>query len=62
LVIDRATFDEPYQRSAGIEYTLVNGEFVVRDHELVQGSYPGKRIQRFPPQAKASGLMHLDHQ
>lgn len=47
-VIDRATFREPYQRSAGIEHVLVNGEFVVRDGELVQDAYPGRRIQRFP--------------
>ena len=45
-VIDVATFAEPAQASKGIEYVLVNGTFVVRDGDLVEGATPGVGIRR----------------
>lgn len=47
-VLDRATFEEPAQPSAGIPWVLVNGVFVVRDGELVDGAMPGRAIRRRP--------------
>ena len=47
-VIDRATFSEPAQASAGIPHVLVNGQFVVREGELVEGVMPGQPIRRRP--------------
>jgi len=47
-VIDRATFEEPAQPSAGIPHVLVNGQFVVRDGALVEGVMPGVAIRRNP--------------
>jgi len=44
-VIDRATFAEPAVPSAGIPHVLVDGVFVVRDGELVQGAMPGRAIR-----------------
>lgn len=45
-VIDQATFEDPFQASTGITHVLVNGQFVVRDDELLEGSFPGKRLLR----------------
>jgi len=45
-VIDRATFDNPAQASAGIPHVLVNGVFVVRDGKLVDGVLPGQPVRR----------------
>jgi dihydroorotase len=47
-VLDRATFAEPAQPSAGIPHVLVGGHFVVRDGELVEGVMPGEAIRRRP--------------
>jgi dihydroorotase len=44
-VIDRATFAEPALPSAGIPHVLVDGVFVVRDGELVEGALPGRAIR-----------------
>ena len=41
-VIDRATYQDPYQPSAGIEYVLINGSLVVNRGELLPGVYPGR--------------------
>ena len=41
-VIDRATYQDPYQPSAGIEYVLINGSLVVSRGELQPGIYPGR--------------------
>jgi N-acyl-D-aspartate/D-glutamate deacylase len=41
-VIDKATFDEPLQYSEGIPFVLVNGVFVVKDSQLVDGVHPGR--------------------
>jgi N-acyl-D-aspartate/D-glutamate deacylase len=48
-VIDKATFDEPLQYSAGIPFVLVNGVAVVKNGELVGGVLPG-RAARAPIQ------------
>ena len=45
-VIDRATFAEPAQPSAGIAHVFVGGVAVVRDSRLVDGALPGKPIRR----------------
>lgn len=45
-IIDRATFEKPMQYSKGIEHVLVNGQFVVRDGESLQGVFPGMAIIR----------------
>jgi N-acyl-D-aspartate/D-glutamate deacylase len=47
-VLDRATFAEPAQPSAGIPHVLVGGRFVVRDGELMDGAMPGRPIRRRP--------------
>ena len=46
LVIDKATFKKPAQASAGINYVLVGGTFVVKDGNLIKRVYPGKAIRR----------------
>jgi dihydroorotase len=45
-VVDRATFAEPAQASAGIPFVVVNGTVVVRRGELVPGVAPGRAIKR----------------
>jgi dihydroorotase len=44
-VIDKSTFEEPAQYSAGIKHVLVGGVFVVKDGKLVAESNPGKAIR-----------------
>ncbi|MGA2813161.1 MAG: amidohydrolase family protein [Candidatus Acidiferrum sp.] len=41
-VIDKATFEEPFQFSAGIPFVFVNGVAVVKDAQFVEGVFPGK--------------------
>ena len=41
-IIDRATFEEPLQFSAGIPYVLVNGVPVVAEGRTVSGTFPGR--------------------
>jgi dihydroorotase len=41
-VIDKATFDEPLQYSAGISYVFVNGVEVVKEGNLISGVFPGR--------------------
>ncbi len=41
-VIDKATFEDPLEFSAGISYVLVNGVPVVRDGATVSGVFPGR--------------------
>jgi N-acyl-D-glutamate deacylase len=45
-IIDRATFANPRQTSAGFRLVLVNGIAVVRDGELVRTAFPGRPIRR----------------
>ena len=44
-VLDRATFEEPFQPSAGVVHTLVGGVFVVRDGTLVERAFPGRGMR-----------------
>jgi dihydroorotase len=48
-VIDKATFEEPMQFSAGIPFVLVKGVAVVKNGQLVEGVFPG-RAARAPIQ------------
>jgi N-acyl-D-aspartate/D-glutamate deacylase len=41
-IIDKATFDDPLQYSAGIQFVLVNGVAVLKDGQLVEGVFPGR--------------------
>jgi dihydroorotase len=43
-IIDTADFDGGLTYSEGVQYLLVNGEFVVWDGELVDGARPGQAI------------------
>ena len=43
-VIDTATFEDGLSFSEGIRHTMVNGVFVVRDGETVEGVAPGRAI------------------
>jgi dihydroorotase len=47
-VLDRATFADPAQGSAGIPFVLVGGEFVVRDGELLEDAMPGTPVRVAP--------------
>ncbi len=47
-VIDRATYEDPMEPSAGIVHVLVGGTFVVRNSGIVEGAYPGQAIRRVP--------------
>jgi dihydroorotase len=44
-VIDRATFEDPFQPSAGIVHVLVEGVFVVRDEANVPDVAPGQGMR-----------------
>jgi N-acyl-D-amino-acid deacylase len=44
-IIDRATFDDPYKRSAGIPHVLVNGVPVIKDGKFA-GNYPGRALRK----------------
>jgi dihydroorotase len=47
-VLDRATFAEPAQPSAGIPWVLVGGVVVVRDGRIVASARPGRAVRRRP--------------
>jgi N-acyl-D-amino-acid deacylase len=49
-VIDRATFDNPHQYPAGIEYVIVNGVPVLEKGDHV-GSRPGKVLRKTSPRS-----------
>jgi N-acyl-D-aspartate/D-glutamate deacylase len=44
LVIDKATFEKGLEFSAGIEYVMVNGIFVLKNGKTVTGVLPGQPI------------------
>jgi N-acyl-D-aspartate/D-glutamate deacylase len=44
-VIDRATYEDSHQPSAGIAHVLVGGALVLRDGALVAGATPGRAIR-----------------
>jgi len=41
-VIDKATYEKPLQYSQGIQFVLVNGVPVVKDGQIVEGTFPGR--------------------
>ena len=43
-IIDTADFEGELTYSEGVEFVLVNGQFVVRDGSLVEGARPGRPI------------------
>jgi len=43
-IIDTATFEGELSYSLGVEFVLVNGQFVVRDGENVEGAFPGRPV------------------
>jgi N-acyl-D-aspartate/D-glutamate deacylase len=43
-IIDTATFEGELSYSLGVEFVLVNGQFVVRDGENVEGVFPGRAV------------------
>lgn len=43
-IIDTADFDGELSYSEGVEFVLVNGQFVVRDGSLVAGARPGQPV------------------
>lgn len=46
-VLDKATYTEPFQYNAGIEYVIVNGQ-VVLDHDQHTGARPGRALRKMP--------------
>ncbi len=44
-ISDMATFKQPQTASRGIQYVLVNGEFILKDGKLIEGSLPGQLIK-----------------
>ena len=44
-IIDRATYADPDAPSEGVRHVLVDGTAVVRDGEIVEGTYPGRAIR-----------------
>ena len=46
-VIDRSTYEQPFQYPEGIEYVVVNGQ-VALDHGKPTGAKPGRAIRRTP--------------
>ena len=43
-IIDKATFEKGLEFSAGIEYVLVNGTFVLRNGKTITGAFPGQPV------------------
>jgi len=41
-IIDKATFEDPLQYSAGISYVFVNGVAVVKEGDLISSIFPGR--------------------
>ena len=44
-VLDRATYEDPAQYSAGIDHVVVNGVVTLREGELVEGAAAGRAVQ-----------------
>ena len=43
-IIDKATFEKGLEFSAGIEYVLVNGSFVLKNGKTVSNVFPGQAV------------------
>jgi len=44
-IMDRATFDDPFQRPSGIKHVLVNGAPVIMEGKFC-GAFPGRVLRR----------------
>src|SRR6266487_1547776 len=53
-IIDRATYDEPFQYSDGIEYVIVNGQVVI-DKGTHTGARPGRALRHESAAAAGRG-------
>jgi N-acyl-D-aspartate/D-glutamate deacylase len=47
-ITDNATYSDPSRPSSGVRHLLVNGEFVVRDGELLPDALPGRGLRGAP--------------
>ena len=59
-VLDRSTYEEPFQYSEGFEYVLVNGE-VVLNRGAHTGARPGRALRHYSPiteKPKQIGMAH----
>jgi N-acyl-D-amino-acid deacylase len=45
-IADRATLDDPYQFSVGIDEVMVNGKKIVHQGKLIGGEYPGSILRK----------------
>ena len=43
-IIDKATFEKGLEFSAGIEYVMVNGTFVLKNGKTVAAVFPGQAV------------------
>ncbi len=43
-IIDKATFDKGLEFSTGVEYVIVNGEFILRNGKTVANIFPGQPV------------------
>lgn len=43
-IIDKATFEKGLEFSAGIEYVMVNGSFILKNGKTVAGAFPGQPV------------------
>jgi dihydroorotase-like cyclic amidohydrolase len=50
LIADTATYQEPLRPSTGIQYVLVNGEFVVKNGSFIENALPGQWIKGVEPE------------
>ena len=47
-VTDQATYVEPTRHSLGVTHLLVDGQFVVRDGDLLTDAFPGRPVRGLP--------------
>lgn len=48
-ITDMATFKQPQAPSKGIRYVLVNGQFILKDGEFIEGVMPGQLLKSGHP-------------
>jgi hypothetical protein len=44
-IVERATYDDPLQASAGVRHVLVNGVSIVKDGSMQHGALPGRPVR-----------------
>lgn len=45
-ILDKSTYQDPYQEADGISHVIVNGTHLVRDGRLKAGLFPGQRMSK----------------